>query len=465
MARKLKVLMCASETVPFAKTGGLADVMGSLPPVLEELGLEVKLTLPKYKSPKITSSLATMGKDISIHFIENNEYFLRDNLYGDQNGDYPDNLERFAFFCRESLSLIKKINFKPDIIHLNDWQAALIAVYLKTIFKDDPFYREIKTVFTIHNLGYQGLFPPESLPKAGLGWELFTVEGLEFYGKINLLKGGLVFSDLITTVSQTYSEEIQTKEFGHGLEGLLSKRKNELLGIVNGIDYATWNPESDNKIFKTYSADTPEDKYINKEKLQAEVKLPKLKNAPLIGMISRLVDHKGFDLVIKVIDATLKLNTQFILLGTGEAKYHTFFERLAKKYRQKVSINLKYDAALAQKIYAGSDIFLMPSKYEPCGLGQLIALKYGTIPVVRATGGLKDTIIDYDPRKKTGNGFVFKGYNPQALWKPIKRSVETYRRDKGAWSDLVKQAMNYDYSWKKSAGEYYKIYQELVNQR
>ncbi len=461
MPKKLKVLMCASEAVPFAKTGGLADVMGSLPQALEELGLEIKLVLPKYKSPQITSDLVVIGKNISVHFIENDKFFLRDALYGDKNGDYPDNLERFSFFCRSTLELIKKINFKPDIIHVHDWQAALVPIYLKTIFKDDPFFKRIKTIFTVHNLGYQGLFPKEQLPKSGLSWDIFTVEGLEFYDKINLLKGGLIFSDFITTVSPTYSKEIQTKEFGYGLEGLLQKRKNNLFGIVNGIDYAVWNPQTDTKIFKAYSADTLEDKYVNKEKLQEEVKLSKAKNSALIGMISRLVDHKGFDLIIEVIDQILKLDTQLILLASGEPKYHTFFENLAKKYKKNASINLKYDALLAQKIYAASDIFLMPSKYEPCGLGQLIALKYGSIPVVRATGGLKDTIIDFDSDCKKGNGFVFEEYNSPALLKTVKRALDSYHNKK-TWKQLVRQAMGYNYSWGASAREYVKLYQKLI---
>lgn len=462
MPKKLKVLICASEAVPFAKTGGLADVIGSLPQALEELGLEIKLILPKHKRPQITAHSTTIGKNIEVYFMENDKFFAREGLYGDKDGDYPDNLERFSFFSSQCLALLKKINFKPDIIHTHDWQTALVPVYLKTIFKNDPFYQGIKTIFTIHNLGYQGLFSKELLPKTGLGWEIFSINGLEFYDKINLLKGGIVFSDFISTVSHTYSQEIQTKEFGYGLEGLLSQRKDHLFGIVNGIDYSLWNPETDSKLFKTYSASNLGGKYINKEKLQEEVKLTKSKNSALIGMISRLVDHKGFDLIIEVIEDILKLDTQLVILATGEAKYHTFFENLAKKYKKTASINLKYDALLAQKIYAASDIFLMPSKYEPCGLGQLIALKYGAIPVVRATGGLKDTIVDYDTDPKKGNGFVFEEYNPQVLLNTIKRAIKTYQNKK-TWQSLVKRAMNCDYSWASSAKEYVKIYKKLIN--
>ncbi|MDD5448967.1 MAG: glycogen/starch synthase, partial [Candidatus Omnitrophica bacterium] len=411
----MKILFVSSEVVPFAKTGGLADVAGSLPIFLEKSGVEIKIAMPKYKTIKVKGDRATLGKGVEVLFIENDKFFNREQLYGDKFGDYPDNLERFSYFSRQCLELIKKIGFKPDVIHCNDWQSSLIPVYLKTQYKTDPFYSNIKTMLTIHNLSYQGLFDASQFQKTGLDAGLFGMDGLEFYGKVNILKGGILFSDIITTVSPTYSREIQTKEFGYGLEGVLKSRANRIYGILNGIDYNLWNPKMDRHIAKMYDAAHIDDKGANKENLQKESALTVNRDIPLIGLISRLADQKGLDLISAVIGDLLKTKIQFICLGTGDEKYHILFERIAKLYPKKASINLKFDAVLAQKIYAGSDMFLMPSRFEPCGLGQMIALRYGTIPIVRLTGGLKDTIQEYDPATGEGNGFAFSGYSSDEL--------------------------------------------------
>jgi len=464
LAGKLKVLIVSSEVVPFAKTGGLADVAGALPIALEEQGVDVRLAMPKYKMVKSDSDSATIGKNVKVYFIKNDKFFKRDGLYGDIKGDYPDNLERFVFFNTAVLDLLKKIKFKPDVIHCNDWQAGLIPVYLKTIYKDDPFFKDTKTVFTIHNLAYQGTFPKDDIQKTALGWDVFTMDGIEFYNKINFLKGGLNFSDALTTVSPTYAEEIQLQEFGCGLEGALSKRKDDLFGIINGIDYDIWNPAKDKCIFKNYSADTIDGKYVNKTMLQKETGLKEDKNTPLLGIISRLADQKGFDLIAAIINDLLKMGTQIIILGTGEEKYHIMLKDLAKKHPKATSINLRFDNTLACKIYAGCDMFLMPSRYEPCGLGQMISLAYGTIPVVRQTGGLRDTVMEFNPRTKDGNGFVFRQYNSSALQDAIKRGLEIYK-DRKLWKELVQKAMIYDYSWNESAVKYIEVYKKAISKK
>lgn len=459
----MKILFVSSEVVPFAKTGGLADVAGSLPIALEKLGIEIKIVMPKYKMVKVNEDRTIIGRTLEVLFIENEKYFNRDQLYGDKFGDYPDNLERFAYFSKSCLELLKKINFKPDVIHCNDWQTSLIHVYLKTIYKNDQFFYNVKTMLTIHNLSYQGLFDKSHFIKSGLDRSLFTIEGLEFYDKVNILKGGILFSDLITTVSPTYSREIQTKEFGYGLEGVLKSRSQQLYGILNGIDYDIWNPKTDKHIAKNYDANDIKAKCVNKEDLQKVSGLNVDRNIPLIGIISRLADQKGLDLISAIIRDLLKSKLQFIVLGTGDNKYHVLFEKIAKLYPKRTSINLKFDAILAQKIYAGCDMFLMPSRFEPCGLGQMICLRYGTIPVVRLTGGLKDTIEEYDAATGQGNGFVFSQYSSSELLAAIKRSLELYKNKK-EWQQLTKRAMGYDFSWESSAKEYMRLYKKLLSQ-
>lgn len=459
-AKGLKVLMVASEVFPFSKTGGLADVVGSLPSAIHNLGLDIRVATPRYKSVKVYGNEARLNNDVPVYFVEHEGYFMRDNLYATKAGDYPDNLDRFAFFSKRVLEVLKDLDFKPDIIHCNDWQTALIPVYLKTIFKDDPFYKGIKTIFTIHNIGYQGLFSKEGFFKTGLPWELFNINGLEFFDKVNILKGGLIFSDIITTVSPTYSREIQTKEYGYGLDGVLAQRSDSIFGIVNGIDYDAWNPSKDKALKHHFSSAKIDGKYKEKRVLQRDCGFKEDANTPLIGVISRLVNQKGIDLISQIINPLLNMDVQFILLGTGEEKYHTLFGRIRRKYPGKASINLRFDAVLAKIIYAGSDMFLMPSKYEPCGLGQLISLRYGTIPIVRKSGGLADTIIEYNPKTGRGTGFVFERYDANELFGAIKRALDLYK-DKSAWRRLVIKAMKSDFSWEGSAKRYVELYKKL----
>lgn len=457
---QLKVLLSSSEVVPFAKTGGLADVAGSLPLALEDAGVDARVIMPKYASVKSKEDEATIGKGVKVYFIKNDDYFNRKELYGDKFGDYPDNMERFAFFSREILERCKRENFQPDIIHCNDWQTALVPVYLNTTYKFDPFFANTKTIFTIHNMAYQGVFPKEDFPKLGLDWALFSIKYFEFYDKVNLMKAGLVYSDAISTVSPTYAKEILTGEFGCGLEGVLKTREKVLSGILNGIDAQVWDPETDRKIFKAYSAKDPENKYINKEKLQLETGLKVDREIPMIGVISRLADQKGFDLLAKIIDEVLNTKVQFVLLGTGDNKYHVLFEKMAKMHPKNASINLKFDAVLAQRIYAASDLFLIPSRYEPCGLGQMISFRYGAIPVVRQTGGLKDSVAEFDLKTGEGNGFTFSDYKPEAFHSAIKRGLNLYR-NRAVWEELVRKVMTLDYSWKASAKEYLKLYDKV----
>ena len=456
----MKIVICASEVVPFAKTGGLADVAGALPLALEKEGQEVIVILPRYQAIDAakfnlkTSGdgilTGTLGRGIKVYFIENAGYFNREGLYGNKQGDHPDNLERFSFYCRRSLELLKEINFKPDIIHCHDWQSSLIPVFLKTVYSQDPFYKKIRTVLTIHNIGYQGLFPREEFPKLGLDWSLFSMEGLEFYGKINVLKGGMLFADLINTVSPTYAKEIQTKEFGFGLEGVLNKRKDSVFGILNGLDYDIWDPQRDKFIAKSFSITDLAGKARDKEDLQALCKLPLKKGVPLIGIVSRLAEQKGFDILAEGIDAICKMDIQMVILGTGDLKYHQVLQEMVAKYPKVISLNLKFDDPLAHKIYAGSDIFLMPSRYEPCGLGQLISLRYGTIPLVFKTGGLADTV-------NADNGFVFSNYSKIALVKTIRRALAAFQ-DKKQWDVLVQNALKCNFSWDASARKYLELY-------
>ena len=444
----MKIVMCASEVVPFAKTGGLADVAGALPLALEELKEEVIIVMPKYKA--IKEPKAIIGKNIKVYFIENDAYFNRDGLYGDKSGDYKDNLDRFSYYCRQTLEFLKEIKFKPDIIHCHDWQSSLIPVYLKTLYANDAFYKKTKTVLTIHNIGYQGLFPKEEFPKLGLDWSLFNIEGLEFYDKVNLLKGGMEFSDIINTVSPTYSKEIQTKEFGFGLDGVLNKRRDSLFGILNGLDYSIWNPETDKFIAKNFSAASLDDKYKNKEDLQKACRLPVKLDVPLLGIVSRLAEQKGFDILAEGIDKICKMDLQLVILGTGDQRYHDILGEMVKKYPKVISLNLKFDDSLAHKIYAGSDIFVMPSKYEPCGLGQLISLRYATIPLVFKTGGLADTV-------NKDNGFIFDQYNKDALIRTIQKAIQAFG-NQNKWRALMQKAAAYDFSWEESAKAYLRLY-------
>jgi len=448
----MKILYISAEVVPFAKTGGLADVAGALPKALNEIGHDVRVFMPRYKNVKA----AEVG--FPVYFYENEKYFgSREGLYQVKGVDYPDNLERFSAFCQAALPLMKEINWKPNIIHCNDWQSALVIAYLKLLYKDDPFFKRTAAVYSIHNMGYLGLFPKEKLSQTGLGPDQLKPEALEFWGDIALTKAGFVYADVINTVSETYAREIQTQEFGHGLDGLMRSRSRDVYGIINGLDYDIWNPATDKNIPKRYSAATISLKVENKLELQRKNNLPQKKEIPVIGMITRLADQKGFDILAGVIEEIMKEHCQLIILGTGDQKYHDLLLKEKKKYPEHIGVNLKFDAILAELIYSGSDMFLMPSRYEPCGLGQLISFKYGTIPIARKTGGLADTVHDFDPKTGEGEGFVFEEYSSKALFGAIKRAIETYHK-KTVWRPLQEKVMQLDYSWDASAKKYVSLY-------
>lgn len=476
----MKILLVASEVEPLAKTGGLADVVGSLPKYLAELGHEVKVILPRYaickKKPfpqkrlpvtvevplgeeKETAVIyATfLNEKVEVWLVENDRYFNRPELYQEKGRDYPDNAERFIFFNRAVLEFLKVYGWKPDVFHCHDWQAGLIPVYLKSLYQKD--FPRSRSVYTVHNMGYQGVFAKFIILLTGLGWEYFTFEKLEYWDNFCFAKGGLVFADKVTTVSPRYSQEIQQPEFGYGLDGVLRHRAKDVVGILNGIDYEYWNPERDKEIVKNYGLKNLEGKEIDKKDLQKTFNLPE-EEVPLIGIISRLTVQKGFDILAEVLAKLMRLPIQLVVLGTGDPEYHQVLTKAVKKYSKKLGLALRFDPALSRKIYAGSDFFLMPSKYEPCGLGQMIGLRYGTIPIVRETGGLADTIEDFQPKTLVGNGFVFSKYSGAALLEAVKRAVKIFK-DKKIWSELLKRAMSYDFSWEVSAKEYVKLYQKL----
>jgi starch synthase len=455
----MKIVMCASEVVPFAKTGGLADVAGALPLALEKLKEEVIVIMPKYKS--VTHSEATIGKGVKVYFIENNKYFNRPGLYGEKTGDYPDNLERFSYFSKSALELLKKIDYQADIIHCHDWQSGLVPVYLKTLYKDKPFYKKMKTALTIHNIGYQGVFGKEEFPKLGLDWSLFNIETLEYYDKINFLKGGIAFSDIINTVSPTYSQEIMTQEQGFGMDGLLRKRRESVFGILNGLDYDLWDPAKDKFLAKKYSADSMKDKLANKAALQKECGLPVEEKIPLFGFVGRLAEQKGIDILEKVLRRVYQLGIQVVILGTGDQKYHVLLEEAAAKYPRQICLYLKFDDALAHRIYSGCDVFLMPSRYEPCGLGQLISFKYGTTVVASKTGGLADTVVDFDPAGQQGNGFVFESNSREGLLEAMLRAALAFH-DKKIWDTLIARCAGLDFSWQESAKRYIELYKKAI---
>lgn len=480
---KLKIIIAASEAVPFAKTGGLADVAGTLPKELESLGCDVSVILPYYQMVKksrktikdtgknITVSIgeklvegrihtSKLGKNVTVYLIEKDEYFNRPDLYRTSDGDHIDNSERFIFYSKAVLEVAKTFNIKADVIHCNDWQTGLIPLLLKTKEQSNPFFENTVSLFTIHNLAYQGLFWHLDMPMTNLSWNVFTPEGIEFYGKINLMKSGIVFSDIINTVSKKYSKEIQTKEFGCRLEGILKKRSSDLYGILNGVDYDVWNPEKDKLIKTKYSHSNMKGKKTCREDLLKTFGLKDKKGTPIISMISRIADQKGFDLIAEKIDALMKLDLFFILLGTGDEKYNDLFRKISKKYPDKTGIKIDFNNKLAHKIEAGSDFFLMPSKYEPAGLNQLYSLKYGTIPIVRATGGLDDTIKSFSVKTKKGNGFKFAAYSSNSMLTKIKEAIKVYKTKD--MDKLISNAMKEDFSWNKSAKEYVKLYSKAI---
>ena len=480
---RMKIALVASEVAPFAKTGGLADVAGALPKVLSKLGLEVIVLMPFYRETKKRNfALKKIGSgpefiwngkrenyslwehregSLSFVFVEKDEYFDRDYLYGTPPGDYPDNGERFAFFPRAALEALRLLNFRPDVIHGHDWQSAVAPAYLKHVYAQDPFFAKTRSLFTIHNLAYQGLFEKEILGRVGLPESLFNMEDLEFYGKVNYLKAGILYSTAVSTVSPRYSQEIQTPEFGCRLDGLLRKRCGSLFGILNGVDYSDWNPATDKFIIRKFDASRPGGKFDCKADLLRSFSLPGSKEeAPVVGMVSRLAGQKGFDILRDALGGLFKLGVRLVVLGTGEKVFQDALLSAQKKYPQSFGLRIAFDEALSHKIYAGSDIFLIPSRYEPCGLTQMYSLRYGTVPVVRATGGLEDTIQEYDPERNTGNGFKFQEYSASALLTALSRAVSVYRQ-KERWQALLTKAMSCDFSWDKSAREYLHLYQKI----
>lgn len=455
-SRTLRIAMIASEAVPFAKTGGLADVVGALPIALERLGHEVCLVLPKYKG--ITAHEATLGRQIRVWFVEHPGYFGRDHLYGGPDGDYADNLERFSYFSWRALEQLQRQGFHPDVIHVHDWQAGLVPVYLACGAGGDTPLRQATTVLTVHNLSYQGIFPKSEFPKLGVPWDLFHMDGLEYYDRVNLLKGGLLFAKRLTTVSPTYAREIQTPEYGCGLDGVLRKRQADLTGIVNGIDTVAWDPATDAALAARYSAREPSGKGLDKQALQAAVGLPTTSEVPLIGMVTRLAAQKGLDLVVAALDELLRLRLQLVILGTGDRPLQEQLAALALRYPATLRVRLSFDDRLARQIYAGADGVLMPSRFEPCGLGQMIAMRYGAIPIVRRTGGLADTVVEAGTEADAGTGFVFEAADPSGLRQAVQRAITAWA-DRPAWARLVARAMAVDVSWERAARAYVDWYQ------
>ncbi|AJQ25780.1 glycogen synthase GlgA [Pelosinus fermentans] len=485
-----KVLIAAAEAVPFAKTGGLGDVIGSLPKELIKQGVDARVIMPNYqdipegfKSQMVFKNhffvqvgwrqqycgiLEFVYEGVTFYFADNEYYFKRHGFYG-----YGDDAERFGFFCRAVLEALDKIDFMPDIIHCHDWHTGMISVLLDAHYRERPKYKKIKTLFTIHNLKYQGVFSQDILHDIlSLDWTYFTPEGVEFHKAVNFMKGGLAYADMISTVSRTYAKEIQDPYFGEELDGFLRKRQNRLVGIVNGIDYAVYNPATDKLISSTYDVNTLEKKKQNKLELQARLGLPVREDVPVIAIVSRLVSAKGLDLVERMFQDLVKqaaiagkdtYDIQLVVLGTGEARYENFFKYMAWQYPGKVSANIMFDEDLAHQIYAGADMFLMPSLYEPCGIGQLIAMRYGCLPIVREIGGLRDTVRSYNQEICEGNGFTFVNYNAHEMADTINWALRTFQ-DKECWNKIVKNAMQSDYSWQKSAKQYKEMYQKLIKQ-
>ena len=470
----IKVLMVASEAAPFAKTGGLADVVGALPAALRDFDCEVAVLIPRYRTVDISSarriydalpvwlggvmyqtSLYQADAATPFYFLEAPTLYDRDGFYGDSSGDYPDNAVRFAVFARAALAVARRV-FRPQIIHCHDWQSGLVPVYLRTVFAYDPTFMGMKTLFTIHNLGYQGLFPVAVLPQLGLDRRVFSMDGLEFFGQVSFIKGGLNYSDALSTVSKKYALEIQTSEYGFGLDGVLRARRSHLCGILNGVDYGNWDPQSDPHITAHYSEEDLSGKRLCKQDLVREFGLPAAAmKRPLLGVDSRLTPQKGIELIIEIAEALAAEDLYLVVLGSGDAVYEDALRAAALAHAGRIGIRFGYDEALAHKIEAGADMFLMPSQYEPSGLNQMYSLRYGTVPVVRATGGLDDTIDE-------GTGFKFQEYSSHALLAAIRDAATAYE-DRQGWEARMRLGMRKDYSWRASAAEYAALYQRLLD--
>jgi starch synthase len=489
MPGSLKILIVASEVWPFAKTGGLADVTGALPKALATLGQQVSVFMPRYPTieravrslervhdgvgvpmgPNTEQAViwrARLAPRIPVYFVQHRDseprsYFTREFPYG-----YPDDAERFAFFAKAALTACRELHLEPDVIHCHDWQTALIPAYLKTTLQHDAAFAPVASLLTIHNIAFQGLFPPGVMEFLGLPPGTYSPDGIEFYDQVNYLKAGIVYADLINTVSRRYSQEIQTTaELGGGLDGILRYRGRDVYGILNGIDDREWNPATDRLIAARYTATDLSAKRLCKRDLLQTFELPlDLMDTPLIGMISRLTEQKGFDLIESTIHRMLSLDLAVVVLGTGEAPYETFLRQVRERHPTKVGVYIGFDDMRAHKIEAGSDIFLMPSRFEPSGLNQMYSLIYGTIPVVRATGGLDDTIEPYDQALDRGNGFKFEAYDAEAMVASLQQALMAYR-DRAAWERLMRRAMQADFSWTKPAQEYVGLYTKALAKR
>lgn len=475
----MKVLFVASEAAPFIKSGGLGDVAGALPKELAKKGVDVRVVIPKYKEinwqmrdrlrfnkwfniivgwrTRYCGVFEYQENGVTYYLIDNERYFNRDGLYG-----YYDDAERFAFFDRAVLEMLKQIDWQPDIIHCNDWQTGMIPVLLRLEYYKDLFYCSMRTVYSIHNILFQGCFDKVILPELfGYDYEPYKNKSLEFNKGVSFMKGGINYSDRISTVSYSYSNEIKSPFYGEGLDGLLRCREWDLRGIVNGIDYDEFNPATDNYIYKKYDVNSLWDKLDNKEALQDELGLYHSRTTPLIGMVTRLTSQKGIDLLVNIADRLLQQDVQLVILGTGDKNFEDHFKWLDYRYGNKVSANIRFDNTLAHKIYAASDMFLMPSLFEPCGLGQLIALRYGSIPIVRETGGLRDTVQAYNQYDESGNGFSFANFNADEMLNTIQYAMGIYY-DKRQWNKIIRHAMKSDNSWSRSADSYLNMYNEII---
>jgi starch synthase len=484
----MHIVFAASECVPFAKTGGLADVVGALPPELARLGHEVTVYLPfyagvrkhiegerKYAIRSLTIPFETYNRfagivdgglrnGVQYYFIDCPELFDRKELYATKEGDFPDNWERFGLFCRAVIEATKQLGV-PQVFHVHDWEAALIPVYLRTVYSLDPVLSHSGVVLTIHNAAYQGWFSPLTTEHLLFPWEIFTMDKVEQYDNFNFLKGGLVYSDVLTTVSRKYAQEIQTAEFGERLDGVLRGRAADLRGILNGVDYAHWDPATDTHLAACFTPDDLTGKQACRADLLGAVGLEKVTGTmPIIGIVSRFAVQKGFDLVAEIAERLSERDVVVAALGKGDPRFERFFRQWAFRNPAQVAVQIRYDNALAHKIEAGSDIFLMPSRYEPCGLNQIYSLKYGTVPVVRATGGLDDTIEEWNPEQGTGTGFKFEGLSPEALLEAIDRALLAFQ-DKAGWRRLMLNGMAQDYGWEQPAREYAAVYEEVARRR
>jgi len=472
----LKVLFVSAEVSPYAKSGGLGDVAGALPKELRKQGVDVRVVLPKYRTikPELltnpqylnsfevmldwrqqSASIFSIDADVPTYLIENDYYFGRDGFYG-----YGDDHERFAFFSKAAIEMLNAIDFCPDVIHFNDWQTGLGCIYLKDVYKKFLFFSKMKTLFTIHNLQYQGVFGREILSNIELNHGYFVNDKVEFHGNVSLMKAGLTYADALSTVSESYAQEIQSPQYGYGLDGILRSRAHQLFGILNGIDTADYNPETDKNIFAPYSAAKPANKAANKAALQKQLGLPVRPDVPMFGIISRLVDQKGFDLITDVMEEFVNKDIQLVILGTGDGRYEHLFRHMAWRCPEKVSANILFNEELARRIYAASDFFLMPSLFEPCGLGQIMAMRYGAIPIVRRTGGLADTVRPYDWATGEGTGFAFNDYLQSGLMWAINEALSAYYHE-NAMPKLVSNTMNEDFSWTRSAAAYIDLYEKL----